>query len=280
MIITVWGQGGNVGKSVISLILSRFLGKDKDKKENKKNNVLLIDLDLKNPSQNIYHNDIKNTATIDNILNYVNITNNLEKIIVNNVISHKDHDVLYGTKMPEKSLYIQPEPLQRIIEEAEKLYKSIVIDTHNVIDNAGTYIAIEKADLIITVVTQNIKDIILFNQNHIFKGLTEDKAIKYVINKYDEKSKLDINTIKELIQTDSIYTVPEFTSMLADMVNARMLHSIPLEEAEMKEINNSISFLVRDKDNEGETAYNPDIDEIKTTKKKRSIFNFGKLNIF
>jgi len=178
-IITFWSPVSGVGTTFTAINMAKIMGEKGAK-------VLLFDLDLKTPATHIYLDNKDNVHCIDNIIPFTAGGRLSSEVVETNVQKGvKDFfDYLRGTNTPNQAHYIAPESIDCILETAVNMYDYIIIDTHSIIDNAGTYIALKNADLIFMVTEKNAIIIQQYDnvKNLVIKTFDMEK-FRLVINK-------------------------------------------------------------------------------------------------
>ena len=216
-IITVWSPVSSSGVTTTAMLLSNLLSK--------KNKTCLLDLDLNNPDISLYLNINDVEHNIDNLFPFIEGDNLTEEIFESNLNQINNLAIMQGTRKLDKGPVFKTENLEPIIDMAEKLFDFCVVNVNSAIDNAGTYLALKKADKILVVLNQNI----LHFKKYI-RYIAEIQTITtleplVVINKYDRHLDLNLNNIKNSLNLE-IYPL--------SLVDPKYVIS---------RINNQVSFL-------------------------------------
>ena len=155
-IITVWGSSGS-GKSMFSCVLAKALTKDKKR-------AIIINADITTPMLPVWLPDqlIETTASIGNVLSSV------EKIdtamIASKVTMLKSYPFigLMGYTAGENTLSypeIKYDIIMDFISNVSKLVNYVIIDCTSYMTNLLTPAAIETADIIVRILTPDLKGI-------------------------------------------------------------------------------------------------------------------------
>lgn len=176
-VVSLWSPVAGTGTTFTAINIAKVLG-EKGKK------VALLDFDLKLPSTGIYLQMQDIVHCLDNIIPFTAGENLTETIIDNNISRIGDIYVLQGTKLPEQAQYITIKSLEVLVESIKKYFDHIVIDTHNVIDNAGTYVAFQQADVVLVVVDKSAITVQHYDQvRNIISSSFDLNRFKLIINK-------------------------------------------------------------------------------------------------
>lgn len=166
MVISFVSDSNGTGKSILSILLSEYLGQITDKS-------LLVDLNRHEFSDIEYY--LSESSLITGLDDYINTLGKKIATLEDCVYKKNDHLHLMGTSSKES---ISEEHLQLLISDARH-YKNLVFDCNS---NAPDYI-LKASDLIILIVTQERKKI----NSKVKKYLQFSHKVAVVINKYDEK---------------------------------------------------------------------------------------------
>lgn len=154
-IITVWGSSGS-GKSMFSCILAKALTQDKRK-------AIIINADFSTPMLAVWLPDqfVEASASIGQVLSSVEIDTTLVASKVT-VLKACPFIGLMGYAAGENPLSypeIKYEMALNLISAASKLVDSVIIDCGSNMTNVFTPAAIEAADVIIRILTPDLKGI-------------------------------------------------------------------------------------------------------------------------
>lgn len=212
-IITVWSPIGNNGTTFTSISLAKRLN---DVKEN----VVLVDLNLKFPRiadflmlKDMPHN-------LDNLYSYVEGKSLSKDIILSNIEKKDGLDVLKGTLNTQQSEYIDYRTILPVIEFLKDIYSYIVIDCCNLIDNAGTYVALKEADVVLSLLSKDIITTMSFNDLKplLFANFNDEK-FHFIINKDTNKIHMTKEEIEDFLQIRIEGSLPFMGMEIIDDIN-------------------------------------------------------------
>lgn len=148
-IISAWSPVSGVGSTFLNIELCRALSSAGKK-------VVLLDFDLKAPSLAFYLQSEDIIHTLDNILPFTAGLSLTSEILESNLQKFESFYYLRGTNQPEQALYLEIENLRHIVNIASETFDYCVIDSHSIIDNVGTYVALDCAELVFLVLDKNV----------------------------------------------------------------------------------------------------------------------------
>lgn len=192
-VVTLWSPVSCTGTTTASILLANKLGKEYS--------VCLIDLDLNNADISLYLNITDAEHNIDNLIPYIQGRNLTEEIFYMNLIDVKNFRFMQGTHQVDKGPFFQVEHIEPIVDMAEKLFDIVIINTNSAIDNAGTFIALKRASVVVMVMNQNI----IHFKKYIDKAQLLDDLITHpivLVNKYSKNILLTLDNIKENLNTE------------------------------------------------------------------------------
>lgn len=216
-VITFWSPVFSSGVTTTAITLGNKLSK--------KYNVCLLDFDLNSPDISLFLNIDDVEHNIDNLFPYIE-GNNLSAEVFNlntNKINN-NFFILQGTKRIDKGCSFKTENLEPIIDMAQSIFDFVLINTNSVIDNAGTYLALKKANKTLIILNQNILSFKKYiNKMQIAKPFLNN--VIAIINKYNKHLNLSLEGIKNNLNMD-VYPL--------SLVNENLV---------INDINNQFSFI-------------------------------------
>lgn len=211
-IISIYSGIGGVGKSVITKELGYVL------KHNKNNRVLLIDFDL-------YLGDLYTMLGINSEKSLTELIKDIQKNIIYNKEEIKEKYIIeiengidllcHKEYIDEEKYKIRKEDIISILDSVKDLdYDFIIIDLGN---NSHEYTieCLKKSDEVLLISTLDISSLndINFLLN-LFHNINFDiSKIKIVINKFKDKSNIDINELETFFKIPIIECIPEFNEI-------------------------------------------------------------------
>jgi hypothetical protein len=132
-------------------------------------------------------------------------------------------DLLTGTELKDKNIFSNTvEVLQPILECAKGFYDVVAMDVHSGIHNKMTNAILEKADLIIVNLNQNIYLLNDFFNNKKIKDFIMDRNFMINISKYDKRSKYTLKNISRKFGIKDIVSIPYDVGFM-DACNSHLL---------------------------------------------------------
>lgn len=212
-VISVWSPAGGTGASFTAINVARLLASRELK-------VALLDYDLKTPSIGIYFQAEDTIHCLDNVLPFTAGSGLSPSVLESNMQKFENIHVLLGTNLPEQSHYIAMEGLEQIIEVAKGIFDYVVIDTHSTIDNAGTYVALKKADCVLVVVDKNAVMIRLYDlAKNIIKSSFQTEKFRLVINKCHKNIYMEKDDIESYLELQGAVELPLLDLELVNALN-------------------------------------------------------------
>ena len=205
-IITIYGTKGNVGATFTSVNLAINLSK----KFNKEGKVLLLDLNIIQPSVAEYLSLDTSSKMLDNLYPFaINKDSLTKEIIYSNCEKVENLYVLKGTSTPSFTDFVKLDILDSLLDYLKKIFDYIIIDTSEYLNNTGTYTAINKSDKTFIITTKNMIDILSLNKSKFYLD-TYFKKEKFnlIINKEDKNIYIDNKKIEEISETTESFTLP------------------------------------------------------------------------
>lgn len=222
--IVINSAKGGVGKTFMALNLAGLLSR-----LNKK--VLLIDLDLYSGGIGVSLN-IKNNSSIFDLCE--DIKNKRYQSFDHYLNSYNDNiDVIVAPTDPREAAKTDAAYISNILSYAKNKYDAVIVDTTHVFD-AINVIALEKADHIITVFTNDLLDI--KNTANVVKLFKETNIKNYslILNEAVRPEK----------RTYTLFDMKHIVDAHVDYVMTKQLHLIDIEkyaiEGEIPVLNNRV----------------------------------------
>lgn len=211
-VISLWSPVAGTGVTFTAINLARELS-------SKNSKVALLDFDLKTPSLAIYLQIEDMMHCLDNVLPFFAGDNNNPAVLESNMHKIENFYVLTGTNLPEQAHYMAVETLSKIVDMVREIFDYVVIDTYSIIDNAGTYVALQKADVVLFLVDKNVMMVKHYNQvRNIIENLQKDK-FSLVVNKSDKKIYIDTQTIEGYLGFENALELPMLDIELVNAFN-------------------------------------------------------------
>lgn len=198
-IVTVWSPVSHAGVTTTAIVMANRLAKEYS--------VCLIDFDLNNADVSLYLNISDVEHNIDNLIPYIQGHNFTEDIFNMNLIKVNNFMFMQGTRRIDKGPTFEIEHLEPIIDMAEKLFDIVIINTNTALDNAGTFIALKKADKVVMLLCQNI----IYFKKYIDKAQLVGTLLStplVAVNMYNKNIVLTLDDIKANLNTD-VYPLAE-----------------------------------------------------------------------
>ena len=214
-IVVVYSAKGGTGCTTISTNLALALN-DKETK------VILIDGNLQFGDVAVFFNEkVRNS-----IPDLTSIVDDLEpKIIEEVAIKHSKSDlhILAAPPHPELADSVTGEQFEKLLQYLRQMYNYIIVDTASYLTNT-VQAALEAADIIILITTQNIPSV--KNANHLLtladaSGFHRDQII-LVMNQYDKRISISPERIGEILRQNILVTIPLEKRIVDSSINRGM----------------------------------------------------------
>ena len=198
-IITVYSSKGGAGVSTIIANLAWSLSSNGLK-------VLVVDGDFLFGDIGVLLNQQSNHSIID----LVRFEGNLDEEVIKEVINHGDVDLLAASSTAEKVVEIKGPVFEKILKELSQLdYDFLLINTNSYLSDP-TIVALELAETIILVGTQEIscvRSLALFLYLIKTLSISRDK-LALVINRFDKSSILTMEKLNRHLQLNIFHSIP------------------------------------------------------------------------
>lgn len=225
-IVTFWNNSrGRTGQTSSAIAISTYLATQRNlkillistgcgdikikraygyhsKNEIAKEIMMQEDSNIDSGIQGLYKRVLSNRLTAESIRNYANTIYNerldaLEGIDYNSSLDYEDMYQYY----------------KDIIDAANQVYNIVFVDLNHGINNQETKIILEKSDIIIVNLEQDINEIKKFDELRFEEPLFLEKNILLLLNRYDKYSKYNSKNISRLLKIKpDVLAVPYNTS--------------------------------------------------------------------
>lgn len=257
-IITLWSPFGNTGCSFTALALAQKLARQ--------GKVAVLDFNLKQPSIHLYCASEDRLHTLDNLIPYAAGGTLTPEIFAANMQVFGDFVYLRGTSNPYNEAFQQRDFLNLVLSTAKSLYDYVIVDTYNLIDNMGTYVALAQADIAIVVVEKNA---LILQQYEAMRQIVEEnfelRKFILLVNRVQSTIYMDKETITEFFGIGEAYEAPLLDASFINALNQR---------------GDWRSFLLSEKAKQYETAIHalaqriePSIETVREQKRGWKLFN-------
>lgn len=244
-IITIWSSRGNVGVSSLAISMAKEI-EDKNKK------VLLVDFNLVQPRLHSLLEFEADNHTIDCLFPYM--IDNSEESLNQDIIEmncEKLNDnlfVLKGTNSPSDlygQKFVNIAILERLLESFKNNYDYILLDVHHSLTNTATYVALEKSDIVLTVLNKQYLTNVSFKsiKEWLFENFKKDK-FKFVINGDKKTSVLTNKDIETFIDEKIEFSIP-FVKDFDEIINLNSLKNSD-KNKKLKKYYKSIEKIIKE----------------------------------
>jgi pilus assembly protein CpaE len=192
-IITIYSPKGGTGKTVVATNLAVSLQLEGSA-------TILVDGDLQFGDVGLILNERSRNSVVDLAIR----VDDLDPEIVESVaIKHKESqlDVLVAPPQPEMALEISSNHFGKLLQFLKSMYQFVVVDTSSYLSEV-TQVALENADLIVLVATQDLtslKNINLFLALADASNLPRERIL-IVLNAYDKRINIDPNRVSKSLK--------------------------------------------------------------------------------
>ncbi|MGB9798516.1 MAG: AAA family ATPase [Thermanaerothrix sp.] len=192
-IITIYSPKGGSGKTVIATNLAVSLQLEGA-------TTILVDGDLQFGDVGLILNERSRNSLVDLAIR----VDDLDPEIVKSVaIKHKESqlDVILAPSQPEMALEITGNHFIKLLQFLKTMYQFVVVDTSSYLSEI-TQVALENADLIVLIVTQDLtslKNVNLFLALADASNLPRERILM-VLNAYDKRINIDPNRVSKSLK--------------------------------------------------------------------------------
>lgn len=157
-VIALWSPTAGAGTTFTACNLARLMAAQGHR-------VCLLDFDLKSPAVTRYFPTNDTTHCLDAVLPYTEAGPlGVDALEVNLQVLEGVH-VLRGALDPSQAPFVKQEALERVLDTTRTAFDYVVIDTNpDFFDNAGSYVALTRADRVYLVMTKNVITGMAFKQ--------------------------------------------------------------------------------------------------------------------
>lgn len=214
-VTSVIGVRGGDGASFIACNLAHICA------THSTNNTLLLDLDFQCPTQSLYF-DIQSEYAIIDILEKIST---LDISAFESYLAQHNSNLKLLTNITSDHLYTPDEALTTSIKQMMGLisnyYDHIFIDLPRQL-NLDSAVVLDKSDTIIIVMSQTVADVhhakVLLNTLKKDLEISGNK-IRFVINKYQDNSTLNIKFIADFLEFKNIGVIPQDDNLVSKSLN-------------------------------------------------------------
>ena len=256
-IITVYSPKGGAGVSTIVANLAWALSSNRLK-------ILVVDCNFLYGDMGVLFNQQSNHSIID----FARFKGNIDDEVIQEVINHGDVDLLAAPSNIEKSIEITGQIFEKILKQLSQLdYDYILINTNSHLTDP-VIVALEEAETIIIVGTQEISSVRAIG---LFLDIIGTLSIPInklvlVINRFDNNSSLTMGKLTGYIKINTSYTIPQDygTVLLANNLGIPFVkdhQELPISLA----IGSLAHFLIKGKGQKKSTPLSTALKTIKNT---------------
>jgi Flp pilus assembly CpaE family ATPase len=212
-IITLWSPVSGIGTTFTAINMAKSMG-------GKGAKVALFDFDLKTPATHIYLDNKDSIHCIDNIIPFTAGGVLQSGVLENNIQEVEGFSYLRGTNSPRQAQYITPESLASIVDTAMDMFDHIIIDTHSILDNAGTYVALKGADQIYLLTEKNAITIQQYNAvRNLISETFDTEKFRLIINKEQKNVYMTNEDVGNFYDIENSYELPLLDAEFINSIN-------------------------------------------------------------
>lgn len=213
-ITAVINAKGGSGASFLACNLAQILA------AHQKQRVALLDMDLQFGMLPIY----LNLPAQDSLLAALNNADHLDTVALQgHMMQHESGLHLLSSMSDHVPLpwEIPTDSVARLIDCAKDAYEHVVIDLPRLIDPT-TSLVLEHADRILVIMQQSVTH--LRDAKRLFHVITKELLVPeahlhLVINRYDKKSPVSVDDIKDTLKCNSVFYVPNDFARASQAIN-------------------------------------------------------------
>ena len=211
--ISVFSNKGGVGKTSLAINLAYEIYRETKEK------VCILDLSFNSEDVAAFL-DIEQRFDIDYIMS--NIENSNKELLLSLMCKYQDTElyVLEAQEDISPELKYTPQKISKIINSLKNIFDYIVIDTSSLINELNISI-LNNSDLILLIGLSNMPSIRNCQKCYeLFDNIGyKDDKIKLIVNRFIENSELTINDIKNTLDQNVFYKIPNNYLTLIDAIN-------------------------------------------------------------
>lgn len=212
-VIGMWSPVGGVGTTFSTIVLAQALSK-------KGYRVGVLDFDLKTPAMALYVQSQDAVHCLDNVIPFAVANDVTDKIIENNLQTYQGFSYLRGTHSPDQATYMKVDSLMQIVETAKGMFDYLLMDTHNIIDNAGTYVALEASDLVLVVLEKNVITIQQYaNMHNVLSANFDLDKFHILLNKTSKDILMEKAEVESFLGVMPVYEIPSLGAAGQNAIN-------------------------------------------------------------
>lgn len=268
-VITYWGIKTGVGTTLNSILMAKRL-------KQLGFNVLLWDLNFKNPNIHLYCNSIDNIHNINNIFTFVSGNNITKEIIKDNIQKVEvgkgfQLDYLRGISNLSYSVTDCLQELKVCYGIMQEMYDYIIVDCSNDLNNSGTFFALSIADITFLVADRNVITIRQFDMfRQYLKTQFNYNSYYLLVNKVSDRVVIPPEDIERYLdlKNKQVYEIPYMADeVLVDSLNkGEIFNFLTSNHKIMEAVDDALNLIINERINS----------EVEYTKKKKGFKLFGK----
>lgn len=182
--------------------------------------TILVDWDFRTPTLTRDLNAKDTAHYIDNILPSA-LAKNVSKELLQTYTLNKGENFYFlsGITNPEQALDIEADGLEYLLQLLKENFDVVIIDTNSFIDNAGTFVALVKADKVMMPIEKKYQSLRCFEYSRGFMEnprIMDFEKVHLVLNKVDKNILLSSQEVESYFGKDNSV---EITNLGIDFIN-------------------------------------------------------------
>lgn len=241
-VIAFWSPVSGVGTTFTVINIARAMSKKGLK-------VAVLDYDLKTPAIHIYFRNDDTVHCLDNVIPFTAGGNLTPKVMESNLQQIEDFYLLRGTNSPEQAQYIKIESLDEIIQVLKGMFDYVLIDTQSIVDNAGTYVALNNADKVFVLTEKNVISIQHYDAvKNIITSNFDVSKFQLLINKCSKDVFMEKVDVENYFSIPNAFELPLVDSELINAINqGRWVAYLNGTSKQVKPYNESVAKLITER---------------------------------